>query len=371
MKLLDNTPLSDGFYMPAEFAEHEGTIMIWPQRPGSWPYGAKEAKKAFIRIAEAVIKSERVFVLCEKEHINEARALLPAGTELFETPSDDAWARDTAPTFVVNKNGLVRGVKWSFNAWGGDFDGLYKSWDKDDALALSFCEKTGFDCYDARPFVLEGGSVHSDGEGTLLVTESCLLSPGRNPSLTKSEIEEKLKSYLGAKKIIWLPDGIYNDETNGHVDNICAFIKPAEVVLAWTDNKNDPQYALSSACLRVLEKERDAKGRPFKVNKLPIPDYPVLITKKDLDGLVFEEGEDRREEGERLAASYVNFYFTNNALLLPCFGGENEESDRRAQHLMKELCPGREIICINAGALIVGGGNIHCLTQQIPKGAQD
>ena len=216
--------------------------------------------------------------------------------------------------------------------------------------------------------MLEGGSVHSDGEGTVMVTESCLLSKGRNPDLTKEEITEKLKAYLGAEKVLWLPRGIYMDETNEHVDNVCAFLKPGEVILAWTDNREDPQYPLSMACLGYLEGETDAKGRKITVHKLPIPDHPVCVTGEELEGYVFEEGEDVREEGERLAASYVNFYFSNGAVILPAFGGENEESDRRAAQILGKLCPDREIIPVYARDILTGGGNIHCITQQIPAG---
>ena len=193
-----------------------------------------------------------------------------------------------------------------------------------------------------------------------MATESCLLSPGRNPKLSKKEIEEKLKDYLGADKIVWLPRGIYNDETNEHVDNMCSFINKNEVVLAWTDDNNDPQYEMSLACLETLEKEG------IIVHKLPIPDHPVTVLEDDLMGYVFEEGEDTREMGERLAASYVNFYFTNKAILLPQFGGENEESDKRAVKILSELCKDRKVIPIPARDIIVGGGNIHCIAQQIP-----
>ena len=150
---------------------------------------------------------------------------------------------------------MVRAVNWEFNAWGGEVDGLYASWKLDNAFAKAFSAWQGYECYEAAPFVLEGGSIHSDGEGTVLVTASCLLSKGRNPELSKKQIEEKLKSYLGAEKILWLPRGIYLDETNEHVDNVCAFLKPGEVVLAWTDNEDDPQYVLSKACLDYLESE--------------------------------------------------------------------------------------------------------------------
>ena len=148
--------------------------------------------------------------------------------------------------------------------------------------------------YDAHPFVLEGGSIHTDGEGTLITTEECLLSKGRNPQLTKAEIEEKLNKYLGINKTIWLPKGIYNDETNGHIDNICAFVSPAEVVLAWCDDENDPQYAISKACLDILENSTDNKGRKIKVHKLPVPKIPVTVTENDITGYIFEDGEDTR-----------------------------------------------------------------------------
>ena len=193
-----------------------------------------------------------------------------------------------------------------------------------------------------------------------MTTEACLLSQGRNPELSKKQITEILCEYLNAEHVIWLPHGIYQDETNEHVDNICAFIRPDEVVLAWTDNKNDPQYAFSASCLEILEHEK------LTVHKLPVPDVPVCVTEHDLKGYVFEAGEDVREAGERLAASYVNFYFTNHAVLLPQFGGENTASDQRAVRIMSELCPDRKIIPVPARELLLGGGNIHCLTQQIP-----
>ncbi|MBR4622542.1 MAG: agmatine deiminase [Ruminococcus sp.] len=361
-------PSSDGFRMPGEFEPHRATIIIFPERPGSWGYGAEPAQCVFAELIREAAKDELVYVIVCDKNEQKARELLAdvSNIKIINIPSDDSWARDVAPTFV--KNGReVRGIDWQFNAWGGGFDGLYAHWEKDNALASRFCEITGFDFYDAQHFVLEGGSIHSDGEGTVMVTESCLLSKGRNPHLTKQQIEETLCNYLGGEKVLWLPRGIYNDETNEHVDNVCAFIRPGEVVLAWTDDPADEQYPLSKACLDYLEQETDAKGRKIKVHKLPIPDVPVTITDHDLAGYVFEEGEDQREVGERLAASYVNFYFTNKAVLLPQFGGENKESDRRAVRIMKELCPDRRIVPIDAREIIIGGGNIHCITQQIPR----
>ncbi|MCI8453276.1 MAG: agmatine deiminase [Lachnospiraceae bacterium] len=364
-------PAADGFCMPGEFEAHSGCIMIWPKRPGSWNYGAVKAREAFAAVARAIAESEPVYMLAAPDVANNARTLLAGpgknGTacqiQVIEIDSDDAWARDVAPTFVRSQTGEIRGIDWAFNAWGGAIDGLYAHWEKDDLVARRFCEWLGCSCYDAHPFVLEGGSIHSDGQGTVLVTEACLLSAGRNPSLSKAQIEECLMSWLGAETIIWLPRGIYKDETNEHVDNICAFVRPAEVVLAWTEDKEDPQYALSMACYAVLSEARDARGRRFLIHKLPIPAKPVCIQEEDLKGYVFEPGEDVREAGERLAASYVNFYISNGGVIVPQFGDEN---DPIAVTLLTRLFPERNVCPIPAREILLGGGNIHCITQQIP-----
>ena len=375
MKILNaGCPRADGFYMPAEYAPHKGTIIIWPKRPGSWIYGARRAREAFAEVICAIAESEQAYVLAEADVIDNARSVVEAvrkqknyqenfPVKYIQMESDDAWARDVGATMVLDEKGAVCGVDWQFNAWGGTFDGLYRNWEKDDRVAAFICRTLGCPCLDARPFVLEGGSIHSDGEGTLIVTEACLLSQGRNPQMSREQIEEQLKYWLGVHKIIWLPCGIYQDETNEHVDNVCAFVRPGEVVLAWTEDETDPQYAMSLADLKVLEQETDAKGRKFKIHKLPIPQKPVCLTREDVDGFVFEEGEDEREAGERMAASYVNFYISNGGIILPQFGDEN---DKRAVEILQKCFPERRIYPIDARAIIVGGGNIHCITQQIP-----
>lgn len=369
MKKLHTLPAADGFRMPGEFEPHQGCIMIWPKRPGSWNYGAKKAREAFKRVAWAIAESEEVFMLAEADVEENAREMLTGnpGHEIrvIRMESDDAWARDVAPTFVVNDEKNVRGIDWEFNAWGGDVDGLYAHWEKDDQVAEKVCEELHYDCYEAHPFVLEGGSIHSDGEGTVLVTAACLLSAGRNPKLSKQEIEQKLCDYLGAQKVIWLERGIYNDETNEHVDNICAFVRPGEVVLAWTDDETDPQYAMSKSCLEILERETDAMGRKIKVHKLPIPKTPICVTEEDLGGYEFEDGEDTREVGERLAASYVNFYISNGGVIVPQFGDEHDEA---AVEILKAAFPERTVYPVPARDILLGGGNIHCITQQIPEG---
>lgn len=264
---------------------------------------------------------------------------------------------------MVRENGRALSVDWAFNAWGGNYDGLYQDYESDDQVASRFSQAIGLPVHDAHPFVLEGGAIHSDGEGTILVTESCLLSPGRNPHLTKDQIEQVLLDSLGAEKVLWLPYGIFNDETNEHVDNVAAFVGPAEIVLAWTDDEADPQYAMSKADLDYLEEQVDAKGRKFTVHKLPIPKHPILVTEEDLPGYVYEEGEEERTAGERLAASYVNFYVSNGAVLVPQF---DDEHDAHALHLLAQLFPTRKVVGIPARDILLGGGNIHCITQQIP-----
>lgn len=378
MMIENVTPKQTGFYMPGEYERHAGCIIVWPQRPGTWSFGAEAACEAFTAVIKAIAASEHVYVICDKNkelHWQRAEKMLSGlkNVELVNLPTDDSWARDIGATFLVKnttQGRQVQGVNWSFNAWGGEVDGLYPDYEQDDAFAAAFAEKFGYRLFNAAPFVLEGGSIHCDGEGTAMVTASCLLSAGRNPNLTQAQIEERLKEYLGVEKVLWLPRGIYNDETNEHVDNVCAFIRPGEVVLAWTDNESDPQYALSKASLDYLEQAVDAKGRKILVHKLPIPDVPVCISANEVAGFDFVEGEDIREAGERLAASYVNFYFSNDSVVMPAFGGENAASDRRAAEILAKLCPERKIVQIPARAILTGGGNIHCITQQIPEGVR-
>lgn len=348
-------------YMPAEYSRHSATVMIWPVREGSFPDKAREAQRVFAAIARAIAQSEKVYMLYDSK-VTEPPEIV--GVEFIDIPTDDAWARDVCPTFVTDGCGNIAGTDWRFNAWGGDYDGLYQDYEQDDACAVRLCDALGLKHITARPFVLEGGSVHSDGEGTVITTEECLLSPGRNPSLTKQEIEARLKKYLGADKVIWLPYGIYNDETNGHADNICAFTEPGSAVLAWTDDRDDPQYERSAADLEVLESETDAKGRKFRVTRLPVPSKPVCLTDEQLKGYSYEEGEAERQAGERLAASYVNFYITNGGVIIPQFGDEN---DGAAVEILQGLFPDRKMYPINTMPVLLGGGNIHCITQQIPE----
>jgi len=363
MRKIDSTPRKDNFRMPGEFEPHEGTFMIWPERSDNWRLGGKYARKAFVEVASAISVFEKVTMCVSAGQYENARNMLPECIRVVEMSNNDSWARDSGPTFVKNDKGEVRGINWGFNAWGGLVDGLYFPWDKDNQIAEKICGLEWKDMYDKKDFILEGGSIHVDGEGTVLVTESCLLSKGRNPDLTKEEIEENLKEYLNVQKVIWLKNGIYLDETNEHIDNICTFVKPGVAVLAWTDDETDPQYKMSKSCFDILSEEKDAKGRSLEIHKIPLP-APIYITKEESLEVDYNSCTQPRNEGDRLAGSYVNYYVCNGAVIVPGF---NDPNDEKAKKKLQELYPDREIIQIYAREILLGGGNIHCITQQQPK----
>src|SRR3954454_24493256 len=296
---LESTPAADGFRMPGEFEPHAGCWMAWPVRRDNWRDNARPAQAAFSAVARAITQSEAVTVAVPPGHVESARAQLPDGVALAEIPSDDAWMRDIGPTFVVD--GVTRrGVDWEFNAWGGHKGGLYPSWTADDAMSARVCEMEGVDRYRA-PFVLEGGSIHSDGDGTVLTTEECLLNPNRNPTLSRAVIENHLRAFTGAEQIIWLGLGVVNDETDGHVDNLCCFVRPGVVALTWTDDKDDPQYERSLDARRRLQLASDARGRSIEVHLLH-QQGPLLVEPAEAEGVQPSPGTRPRRAGDRLAA---------------------------------------------------------------------
>jgi len=269
--------------------------------------------------------------------------------------------RDVGPTFVVHARGAVRGVHWRFNAWGGLQDGLYSSWDQDELVALKVLEIEGRDRYRA-PLINEGGAIHVDGAGTALVTEECLLNANRNPALKRAQIEAHLRAYLGVSTIVWLGNGVVNDETDGHVDNLACFIRPGIVCLTWTDDRRDPQHAICLDAWQRLHDARDACGRRFKVEKLPMPG-PLTMSAREARGIEARRGTTPRRSGHRLAASYVNFYIANSGIVMPLL---DPRRDRAAAAQLKRLFPRRRVVGVAAREILLGGGNIHCITQQVP-----
>lgn len=362
-RTLSSTPAADGYRMPAEWAHHTGCWLIWPERPDNWRLGGKPAQAAFTAVATAIAQTEAVTVAVSARQYDNARSQLPEHVRVVEMSNDDSWMRDTGPTFVVNDEGDVRGVDWVFNAWGGLVDGLYFPWAADDAVARKVLEIEGVDRYRA-PLVLEGGSIDVDGEGTVLVTEECLLSAGRNPDLTRADIQQQLRDHLGVAVVVWLPYGVYLDETNGHVDNFCRFVRPGVVMLTWTDDETDPQFERSAAALKVLESTTDARGRSFEVVKIHQPG-PIFITEEESRGVDSIEGTLPREVGDRLAGSYVNSYIGNDLVVLPVF---DDPHDDAAVAAYTQLFAPRRVVTVPGREILLGGGNVHCITQQQPSG---
>ena len=362
-RTLDGDPRRDGYRMPGEFEPHAGCWMLWPERPDNWRLGGKPAQHAFVAVASAIAGSEAVSVGVSAAQYANARRLLPPAVRVVELSSNDAWMRDVGPTFVVNDRGGVRGVDWMFNAWGGLDGGLYFPWDRDDAVAGKVLEIEGRDRYRA-PFVLEGGAIHVDGQGTLVTTEECLLNRNRNPGLAREDIERLLRRYLKVDAIVWLGRGVHEDETDGHVDNLCAFVKPGELVLTWTNDRSDPQYEISHDAYERLMQARDARGRRFKVHKLVQPG-PLQLTAEEAAGVDAAAGSKPREAGARLAGSYVNFYVGTKRVVVPLL---DPRRDRAALGRLAALFPGREIVGVPGREILLGGGNVHCITQQVPAG---
>jgi len=362
-RTLASTPAGDGFYMPAEFARHAGCWLLWPERPDNWRESARPAQAAFAAVAQAIARFEPVSVGASRSEFTTARALLDERVRVVEMAHDDAWMRDVGPTCVVNARGEVRGVDWHFNAWGGLEGGLYFPWDQDDLVARKVLEIERLARYRA-PIINEGGAIHVDGEGTALVTEECLLNANRNPQLSREQIERTLCEYLGVRHVIWLGRGVFNDETDGHIDNLACFVRPGQVCLTWTDRRRDPQHAISKDAWERLRDARDARGRRLKVTRLPMPG-PLRLSAREARSLVPREGTKPRRAGERLAGSYVNFYIANGGIVMPLL---DSRTDAAALRSIKRLFPRRRVVGVAAREILLGGGNIHCITQQIPAG---
>ena len=333
------------YSMPPEWAPHERTLISWPiQASMCYPETYPDVCGGYAELIRAIAEFEPVTVIVNPSELEKVRAIFvdtPA-VDFLPIEHNDAWLRDNGPTFVTSADGERAGINWKFNAWGGK----YAPWDLDDQVAPQILEHYGIRRFDA-PLVMEGGSFHVDGEGTLLTTEECLLNPNRNPELSRAEIEEQLARHLGITRVIWLKRGLAGDETDGHVDNAACFAAPGRVILQVCDDPADENYAIAQENLRILEDAVDAAGRKLDLVKLPQPPYA-------------------EHEGNRLTLSYLNFYFVNGGIILPVFGGAAEESDRIAVRTLQEVFPDRRIRTVNGMAVIREGGNVHCTTQQMP-----
>lgn len=334
--------------MPAEWEPHEATWISWPQPDcNSFPGSYDRVIPTFVKMAEALAESEIVRInVSGAEQEKTVRKLLrscpPERVEYFHIPTDEPWCRDHGPIFVKrDKSPQLAVLNFGFNAWG------YKlsPFDEDNAVPPAVAKALGLPVFNFEHFILEGGSIDTNGQGTLLTTESCLLNPNRNPALDRTSIEKKLRDKLGVKKILWLGDGIEGDDTDGHVDDITRFIGPSTVITAVEEDENDPNFEPLQRNLDRLHTMRLADGEPLHVLTLPMPTRIM-------------------REGQRLPASYANFYIANSVVLLPVF---NEHNDSWAVSALHEAFPDRRIVPIDCRELIWGLGAFHCLTQQQPQ----
>jgi agmatine deiminase len=362
LRNLISTPAKDGFRMPAEFERHSGCWMLWPERSDNWRLGAKPAQAAFAAVATAIAGGEKVTVGVSAAQFANARARLPRRIRVVELTANDAWMRDCGPTFVIDRKGRRRGIDWTFNAWGGLQGGLYFPWDRDDEVAQKVLELEGADRY-RTSLIMEGGAIHVDGLGTCLTTEECLLNPNRNAQLSRDAIEQQLRQYLSVTTVIWLGKGVYRDETGGHIDELACFTSPGHVALTWTDDRSDPQFESSHDAYQRLRRAKDARGRRLEVHKIHQPG-PLFMTAEEAAGIDAHAGSHPRRAGDRLAGSYINFYIANKCVVMPLY---DKRSDAPAMRTLKRLFPTRTVLGVPTREVLLGGGNIHCITQQVPR----
>ncbi len=345
------TPLRSGYRMPAEWEKHEATWLSWPHEVLTFPNGIERVEKTYAEMIGALSKGERIelFVRDAKMKaravsILEENGVGTSGVAFHEWDYADVWMRDYGPIFVVNRSlKRLAMVHWAFDAWGGKYEGLMR----DTLIPEEINRIIGLQRF-VPGMVLEGGSIEVNGAGTLLTTEQCLLNKNRNPSMSKSDIEQRLIDYLGVSNVIWLRGGIAGDDTDGHVDDVARFVDPHTVVCAYENDAEDENHAVLEENYRILRASIDQDGNPLKVVRLPMP--PKI--EGTFDG-----------DATRLPASHLNFYVGNSVVLVPVFG---HASDRIALRELQMAFPNREVIGINCVHLVQGLGAIHCVTQQQP-----
>jgi len=332
--------VSPALRMPAEWAPHERTIVCWPAREAMWEGLFAAAKEEHAAVVDAIAAFEPVTLAVDPSQEAEARAAVRGDVDVVAIPLDDSWARDSGPIFVTDPDPATRpgrraGVHFGFNAWGEKF----RPYEDDAAFGARVLERLGVERIDATDLVLEGGSIAVDGEGTLITTEQCLLHPSRNPGLEREQIEARLRDALGVERVVWLGLGLVeDDDTDGHVDNICAWIEPGRVLLQTVADEADPNFEHSRENVRRLR----AAG----------------LDVVELDVLPRLEG-----DGPPTVVPYVNYYVANGALIVPVTGAE---TDADALALLERLYPGREAVPVPGTTLALGGGGVHCITQQVP-----
>ncbi len=342
-----NTPFEDGYRFPAEWEPHEATWLTWPYNDESFPGKLEQVFPSYLRFITEISRSEDVKVNVSKAALEDFNRMIVPLLQYhpicsYTRESNDVWCRDHGPAFVVKDEPERKKaiVDWEFNAWGGKYP-----YEADNKIAGNIAVDLGLSVYHPG-IVMEGGSVEFNGEGTLLTTRACLLNLNRNPQLTQKRIEQYLHDYYGVAQVLWLGDGIAGDDTDGHVDDITRFINPDTVVTVVEPDKNDVNYQPLQENLQALKSMRLLNGRQLNIIELPMP-APVVY------------------EGQRLPASYANFYFTNDAVIVPTF---NCKQDDKALQILESCIPGRRIVGIDSTDIVWGFGSFHCLSQQEPVG---
>jgi agmatine deiminase len=338
------SPRQLGMAMPAEWAAHELTLMAWPARLELWGDALALAKAEYAAVARAIAGFEPVLMVAPPGCVDEVRDACGEGVEVIALPIDDSWMRDSGPAIVTGPGGRRAGVDFRFNGWGEKF----VPYDRDDAMNRALLAHLQIERFDAD-LVLEGGSIAVDGEGTLIATEQCLLHPSRNPYLTSAEIERQLGDYLGIDKVVWIGSGLVEDhDTDGHVDNVAAFVRPGVVLAQTVDDPSDPNHERLADNAERLRAAVDARGRRLEVIEL---DQLPRATVRDRPGVV----------------PYLNLYQVNGAVIVPVCG-DDPDRDQEVLTRLGTVFAGREIVPVPGGILAEGGGGVHCITQQVPVG---
>ncbi len=347
------------FVMPAEWEEHERTWMAWPSSGytlGETEEEANEARACWAAVANAIVRFEPVTVVVDPSDLDLARGWLDDAVELLAADLDDAWMRDIGPTFVRDNQGKLAGVNWIFNGWGGQ---SWASWEHDSKIATTVSTAEGIPVVDS-PLVNEGGGIHVNGAGTVLITTTVQLDPGRNPDWTKEQVEEELTRTLGAERIVWLPRGLTRDYdefgTRGHVDIVACFADENTVLFHDQRNAEHPDFWISAETKRVLK----------AVGKTPVGTEAAPITGSTgkLSVIAVPAPDVLQDEEGWVDYSYINHYVCNGAVILCAF---DDPGDERARKVLSKAYPGREIVLVDARPLFARGGGIHCITQQQPR----
>lgn len=345
------TPRELGYRMPGEWEKRRRTFMQWPVRDGKnsktpvWPDGVDAAKKGYANVAKAIAEFEELVMIAPAELLHEVKEMCGEKVTVLCLPIDDSWVRDNGPTFLLNDNEELAAVKWRFTSYGEKYQTHYNDGRVPDHLSI-FYDVPLF----TSPLALEGGSIHSDGQGTILTTESVLLTKSRNSRFTKDEVTTLLEEYLGGEQVIWLKSGLYGDLTDGHVDNTACFVRPGVIIIQACYDEKDPDYEIFQENMKILKKFKDrASGLPFEIIEIEKP--PI-----------------RYYDGQLLTLSYINYLPVTGGVIVPIFGGDAEETDKKALEAIQRAYPDRKVVPVDGMPIIVGGGCVHCITQQMPYG---